>query len=151
MSGEELLPIWGVRTGTRQRYSERMSDTSGSKRKPRFTPLGETLIGVGLFVGGWVFYGIAQISPQSPVEAVLALIGGIALILGVILIITGLVRVVRERGKRQALADAANQSLIENVQSPSMSNELRRLDDLHRIGSLSDAEFTAAKAKALGL
>jgi hypothetical protein len=42
------------------------------------------------------------------------------------------------------------QAYIRDVASPSSADELAKLSDLHKAGTLDDAEYAAAKAKVIG-
>jgi hypothetical protein len=114
------------------------------KGEYRFSALAVILFGVAGIVIANLFYFLAAETG----------IGGIGLFIGLgglVLLIMGIVRAVRERGDRQKLADRAAHATISVGAAPAggVSTELQRLTDLHTSGSLSDNEFAAAKAKVL--
>jgi hypothetical protein len=118
-----------------------MADIKGEYR---FSALGVILWGVALIVVGSAFYEFAAGTGINGLGWILALSGLIVLIIGI-------VRAVRERDARQTLSDKAARTVIAGNASPrdNVSTELQRLTDLHTAGSLSDDEFAAAKAKVL--
>jgi high-affinity Fe2+/Pb2+ permease len=84
-----------------------------SERVPRFSPLGELLLGVGVLIAGPIVFAIGRVLPTSFIQSMLVLLGGIALVVGVVLVITGTVRVVRAHNARQELVERTLRRLNE--------------------------------------
>jgi hypothetical protein len=114
------------------------------KGEYKFSALAVMLFGVAGIVIGNVFYFLAAGTG----------LGGLGVFVslgGLVLLIIGIVRAVRERGDRAKLSDQAAHAVIASSTATggSVSAELHRLTDLHASGALSDVEFTTAKAKVL--
>jgi hypothetical protein len=75
-------------------------------------------------------------------------IGGLVAFVGVVLVITGIVMAAIDHERTQKMIRDAI-PLIAAEASSAVTEELERLANLHVTGALSDAEFTAAKAKLI--
>ncbi len=114
----------------------------------RFSALGEIVLGIALAIVGLIL----MVAFSRSVFGIIAII---ALGVGVILAIQGLVRGIRENRVSQNLRDEAARTTINTDAAREQgSNDiaalLARLNEMHATGALTDSEFTAAKAKLLG-
>jgi hypothetical protein len=133
------------RGATKPEYASTMpaKPTQSPKGPYRFSALGVVMWGVLFLIVG----SVASTNLSSSWGAILSFLS----LPGVILIVVGVVRAVSERRIAQSLAERAALVTIASA-SPDHSNvaaELARLNDLHRSGALTDAEFTTAKSKLL--
>lgn len=78
------------------------------------------------------------------------LIGLVVLVVGIVLLVLAIRQYMRNIRTVSAIVVGAAAKLNNAPSTASLANEIARLTELHRSGSLTDDEYAAAKAKALG-
>lgn len=104
------------------------------------------------FVGGFLSLGVGFSLILGTESGSLA--GGVGLLLipvGIVLLVLAFIQYGRNvRAVANVVMGAAVKINNQPVRSGSVADEINRLTSMHSAGTLTDAEFAAAKAKALG-
>lgn len=119
-------------------YALGMSEVKGEYR---FAPI-KVIVwsAVTTCIGAWVSFAFH--------DTLLGAIGGLVAFAGIVMVIAGIVMAATDHERtRKMIRDAI--PLISGKADASVTGELERLANLHATGALSDAEFTAAKAKLI--
>lgn len=140
------------------------SQLGSAPRRPT-KPWMRFFVGLGCIVGGLVLWGIlaalANASMQQvyadghlepdwivKLRAILGVVALIAVLVGLVYTINGLVVAGRNRGRRLRLIENASKRVTEDVGATrSLAQQLTQLDTLHRSGVLTDEQFEQAKNK----